>query len=327
MELRKLYVWAALANVGGFIVCLLAFCVSVVALYVAFNPPGSEGSTFMSLNAVLWTLGGFMVAAISVYCFAARTLFRATREMSSVGFVIESAKWYCTVFPEYFEDLTTVIQNRAYGKDRLELRAHQDAGWGDVCQRHPGPGHHKTLEVKYTYHGHSAISYDTSQVIPFEIPGSTSLLPRAPLLPPKEECVLPTKFRILTFQRSWYSPSKPDNKDFYRHKVNFVMTNGGDDIEIWTPLWESKEGVLYQSPLASALFPEGPKGHLADDWLNQHEGLSCIKLKTGQSFKGWIGLMPSHGEGLQVRVDKHTTGTLIFPIKLEGRLTYERVDI
>jgi len=53
----------------------------------------------------------------------------------------------------------------ATGKDHLELSAHQDDGWGDICNRHPLPGHHKVLEVAFTYSGKAVINYDRTQVI------------------------------------------------------------------------------------------------------------------------------------------------------------------
>lgn len=75
----------------------------------------------------------------------------------------------------------------------------------------------------------------------------------------------------------------------------------------------------------SRLRLEGPRGWKADDW--EPEEWPCLTLKPGQTFSGWIGLHSPHGEGLHVRVNKGTTGHLVFPLKIEGKLTYERVQI
>lgn len=82
------------------------------------------------------------------------------------GLTIQSARWYCTAFPENFEDITDRLQRQAIGKHSLRIRAHQDAGWGDVCARHGGQGHHKGLDVEFCYRGSVSIPYDKEQVIP-----------------------------------------------------------------------------------------------------------------------------------------------------------------
>lgn len=105
-------------------------------------------------------------------------VYRISRNPISerAGLRITAAKWYCAVLPKYSQDVTKVIQAQAFGKDSIELRAHQDAGWGDVCARHGGAGHHKLLEVDFTYNGHAVIPYDHKQIIP-PLLGTRELVP------------------------------------------------------------------------------------------------------------------------------------------------------
>lgn len=132
--------------------------------------------------------------------------------------------------------------------------------------------------------------------------------------------------QYLIFQKSRYVPSAPESGDTYRNKVDVILTNGPKEIEIWTSLWESEYGVACQVPLASAVFPEGPKGYLANDY-DPPKGAPCVKLRPGQSFKIWIGLLPPRIGDLNTLLDKRQTGTLIFPIKMEGKLNYDLVQI
>jgi hypothetical protein len=135
-----------------------------------------------------------------------------------------------------------------------------------------------------------------------------------------------TQYPIFTLQKCWYEPVKPDVSDvYYKDKIRFVITSSyNDTISVWAPLWKSSE-VNYQPPLAAFLQLEGPKGWRADDW--EKDAHECITLKGGRSFKGWIGLSPPFGEGLELRVNRRTTGQLTFPIKVEGKLRQESVPI
>jgi hypothetical protein len=131
-------------------------------------------------------------------------------------------------------------------------------------------------------------------------------------------------YKYLTLVEAWHSPSPHGSTDNYKEKVRFVIQNGGKDIELWTPLWESKE-VVHQSPMISRFQLEGPKGYREKD-LSKEE-FACISLSPGQSVAGWIGLLQPAGEGLPIRVKRGTTGFLVFPIKMEGKLTFERIAI
>lgn len=101
-------------------------------------------------------------------------------------------------------------------------------------------------------------------------------------------------------------------------KVRMVLTNAtGKELAIWTPVWESAE-VHARRPFASEIqLPNGPLGWKSDIWYN---GAQCITLPAGRTFMCWIGLLEPSGDGIKQRLKKETTGTAVFPVKIEGRL-------
>ena len=92
---------------------------------------------------------------------------------------------------------------------------------------------------------------------------------------------------------------------------------------MWAPLWESTE-VQCQYPLGTMLQLEGLKGFENDDW---GEEVTCLKLFPGRTFRAWIGLMQPVGESIGRRLQDKKNGTLIFPIKVEGKLGVKLVPL
>jgi hypothetical protein len=128
-----------------------------------------------SLASPVAATGLLLVAVWIAFMRKSKERFVHTNGLKSstppFGLHIESARWYCAVFPEVSEDITAILQKQAIGKDHLELRAHQDAGWGDICMRHGGAGHHKNLEVDFTYRGSAVVPYEQRQTIPAQLIG------------------------------------------------------------------------------------------------------------------------------------------------------------
>lgn len=323
------------------------------------NPTGEASSA--PAIAVSWTpfvfAASLLFLAVALMAFVAYKVTRLPSIESRQGLVIKSAKWYCTLNRKASQDVTTAIQGMVQS-DSLIVHAHDNV-LGDVCKKHGGSGDPKTLEVDLVYRIHATATHDGWLTIlgpvrgashfgptpPPELPGlgaaehedrqKTELFGRQAAEYEKQidqltealaAAVIPVRWPYLTLQRVWYAPSQPESRDGYRNKVYFILTNGGKEAEIWTPLWESVE-VVEQSPLAALLFREGSKGYMADDWEAPDQGSGCLKIRPGQSVKGWIGLLPPHGEGLEVRINKGKTGALLFPLKVEGKLTFERILI
>jgi hypothetical protein len=165
----------SLLRVAG-IATILSFALQAWAVYRIENP--KEPPTITQTSEIakpgatpdgghvnpmppLWTVLALPVLSTGMILAA---IIVAYRRRSS-GLTIEHAKWYCTVYPKYFEDVTKRVQAMVIGKDQLELSAHQDDGWGDICMRHGGQGHHKNLDVTVSYHSTITIPYDKTQLI------------------------------------------------------------------------------------------------------------------------------------------------------------------
>lgn len=107
----------------------------------------------------------------------------------------------------------------------------------------------------------------------------------------------------------------------YRTRLEMILTNHTSDaMAIWTPTWESKD-VRCQEPYGAGLRLEGVPpdsgGWRAGAW---HDEQQCISVEPGRTFLCWIGLLEPQGEGLERRLQLHTTGTATFPAKIQGKL-------
>ena len=110
-----------------------------------------------------------------------------------------------------------------------------------------------------------------------------------------------------------------DPKIIYKNKLIIVLTNQtGREVHVWTPIWESKD-VFAQQPFASKLRKEqvSTGGWKSGQWEDEEQ---CITLPAGQTVMCWIGLNEPPGDGLKERIKKQTTGTAIFPVKIDGKL-------
>jgi hypothetical protein len=135
------------------------------------------------------------------------------------------------------------------------------------------------------------------------------------------ESIAPTPYRHLTLAKlPKLFPEQSGSNTYYRNKVEFVIRNSFDqDIEIWSPLWESKE-VSFQAPLRSAFAKE--------DKDSQELEQLCIALGANGEARGWIYLIePSDGDGLEVRLQHRKTGCLMFLLKVGGKMRYAGVEI
>lgn len=89
---------------------------------------------------------------------------RSKTSRSGDGLTVQAARWYCTVFPDKAsEDVTERVRD-LIAHDSLEITAHQDDGWGDICKRHGGDGHHKALDVTVVYQQHITVNYERTQL-------------------------------------------------------------------------------------------------------------------------------------------------------------------
>jgi hypothetical protein len=123
----------------------------------------------------------------------------------------------------------------------------------------------------------------------------------------------------LTVQRAYADLASSPHAS-YKDKIRIILTNTtGREMHVWAPVWESKE-VHVQTPFAAKLQLESTVqggGWKVGAWFDEQQ---CIIVPPGQTFMSWIGLLPPIGDGLQRRIENRTTGTAVFPIKVDGSL-------
>jgi hypothetical protein len=116
----------------------------------------------------------------------------------------------------------------------------------------------------------------------------------------------------------------------YRNVVQVILTNYCDaTVVLWSPLWENTTGeVPAQCPLGAGLERPGlgyPRKAGQDEiWTEPADSLT---VAAGQTISCWIGLLEPTGEGIKRRLEVRRTGTLVLPIKTEGRLAVQRISI
>lgn len=155
---------------------------------------------------------------------------------------------------------------------------------------------------------------------------SGSLSPDTSTMPPP-----PTTFKPMELQRPqdrvwpWPAfevqeirliPASPQQAPY--DTVNMILTNAtGKEIFVWAPSWESAEVQALQ-PFGSAIhMPEVPSSWKGDVW---DAGRQNVTLAPGNTCLCWIVLIRPDGEDLSERLKKENTGTLIFPVNIEGNL-------
>jgi hypothetical protein len=111
----------------------------------------------------------------------------------------------------------------------------------------------------------------------------------------------------------------------YTDRVSVILTNDWDtDLEVWSPVWESEE-VAVKLPLGNCLEQAGFQGWQEDDW--SAGSFPCLTVAPARAFRVSLDLRTVSGDGITIRLRERKTGCLLFPIKIGGRLHYEKVKI
>ena len=278
---------------------------TVICLVIAIGQYNGPGRFYWKLFS--WFFRQEATAAVHA---AASTIERA--------FIVHNSHWGNAHRSESIDDVLNALPLNAVAF-HLSPDTFRPYTTSDKADPAPGPG--KFLDVSCSFPGQAARTIRRKEGDIVVLPPDQSLYEQIEQL--KAEMIGPVKYKFLTLDKAWYNPSVYGSTDTHKDKVRFTVKNGGSEAEVWSPLWESPD-VVAQTPFGAKLQKEGPKGHLAGDWESE---TLCVSLKPGQVFTGWIGLLQSHGQGLAVRTQQGNTGTLIFPLKIQGKLTYERIQI
>ena len=113
----------------------------------------------------------------------------------------------------------------------------------------------------------------------------------------------------------------------YRDRLVFKLQNKWDtEIDVCKPFWQSQE-VPAQVPLYVRFYNVGDKD-VSDNGRGEEKGIDVVHLPPNGIVSGWLGLLqPTRGDGLAVRARERNTGTLIFPIKVAGKMRFAWVKV
>jgi len=114
---------------------------------------------------------------------------------------------------------------------------------------------------------------------------------------------------------------------FYRDRLVFKLQNKWDtEIDVYKPFWQSQE-VSAQAPLYARFYNVGDKD-VSDNGRGEEKGIDVVHLPPNGIVSGWLGLLqPTRGDGLAVRARERNTGTMIFPIKVAGKMRFAWVKV
>jgi len=118
----------------------------------------------------------------------------------------------------------------------------------------------------------------------------------------------------------------------YKSKLYITVKNdSGKHLHVLTPVWESQSGDLPVRPMARLLWHnEGPSGYLTgrpNSWDMAHE-VDNIQVRPGQVIRTWIGVQETVPDGdLRRAVVTRRTGTLVIPLKVNGRTVEQRIRL
>lgn len=113
-----------------------------------------------------------------------------------------------------------------------------------------------------------------------------------------------------------YLSSVPNTSDepSYPDSVRFGFQNQWDtEIEVWGPVWESND--VHMHPLINCLT------------IGDEKPAPSIIVPSSRPFSFVANFSSPLNRGIQIRLGRTETGTLVFPIKIEGKLVSEKIDV
>jgi hypothetical protein len=132
-------------------------------------------------------------------------------------------------------------------------------------------------------------------------------------------------FPVLTVEKVFADGPSTNPTVQLKNKVRIILTNHCDsDVCVWTPVWESPNVHADGDPPGSTI-QLATKDWQFDEWGDEK---ICATVPVGRSFRSYIALLPTVGESIYRRLETRTPlGTLVFPVKIRGKLYDIRVNI
>jgi hypothetical protein len=251
-------------------------------------------------------------------------------EISKLTPVIHSAHWRTNNTQGL--PVTEVLQRRL--KDGLILRA-DNASLEVTPETDPAPGKFKHLDISYSYGTRAPVTITRWENTEFVLPEDPWLARE--LQKAHKEWTKPIAWTdVFKIQRMRANPVSTDPNIVFKNKLRFDLTNiTGKEIYVWMPLWDSGLVPSQADPTGSRLLLERTEGswqkgewvQYKDRWtdppkMKNLEGC-CVKLRPNFTFESYIGLNPHALEsvdGLLKRQGDKGIGTILFPVKIDGRI-------
>jgi hypothetical protein len=243
--------------------------------------------------------------------------------------VIHRATWGAAKGPGPRVDVTDKLV--ALVRDGLVVEInHQNPALGDPC-----PGKPKRLDVEYSYgsevsHAHisrwegnlSGLPEDThAKWLQGELQKAT--LQRA--IDVQNAKLRPYPQTVFTVEKVIPEGPATSPTVSLKNKVRIILTNHSDaDVSVWTPVWESPDVHADGDPPGSTI-QLAKREWQYDEWGDEQ---ICTTINIGRSFRCYIALKPTIGESIYRRLETKTAlGTLVFPVKIHGKLYDIRINI
>lgn len=190
----------------------------------------------------------------------------------------------------------------------------------------PAPNKHKRLDVEYSYGveiSHASVSRWGDVTSRFVLPEDTKIKSLEAEL---EKAKLRT-YPLPLFTVEQVKPEGPATSSTVslKNKVRIILTNHSDkNICVWTPLWESPDVHADGSPPGSTI-QLAKREWQFDEWEDEK---ICVTVPIGRSFRSYVALLPTVEASIYRRYEtKIALGTLVFPVKIDGKLYEFRTNI
>lgn len=237
---------------------------------------------------------------------------------------IHRARWGAAQGPQGAE--ADVTENLiAIAGDALVL----DVYYKNPALGDPAPMKLKRLDIDYSY-GNEIVNAHVSRWERGDKEISRLVLPEDSEIKRLETELEKAKLRayprpVLTVERVFPEGPATSPTVLLKNKIRIILTNHSDrDVCVWTPLWESSDVRADGNPPGSTLQLAKRQWEF-DEWENEN---TCITVPIGHSFRSYIALLPTVGESIYHRFEtKIPLGTLVFPVKIDGKLYEIRKNI
>jgi len=191
----------------------------------------------------------------------------------------------------------------------------------------PAYGIGKRLSIEYSYGNEPRRKIERWEGTTFVLPVDPSLEERLSTALSRASEPPLSLDQVFKVERMKADPVSTDPNIVFKNKLRMDITNAsGREIHLWIPLWESSLVPSQIDPQGSRLWVERSQGSWrAGQWIQHKDGSNieycCIKLREEATFETYVGLNPPAHESVEGLLGRHSTiGTILFPVKIDGKM-------